>query len=109
MSREHSEQGQVKRDVYLRYLEAASKSGFSIFLAFIVLQQAMSVAANLILRNWGEHNRASGDNSGRFNYLLGYGLSSLASVMFAGSAAVVIWVYCSIRSARHLHDSVSDL
>ena len=107
MSQEHSEQGQVKREVYLKYLQAASKSGFAFFLLFIVIQQMMSVAANLILRSWGEHNRATGDNSGRFDYLLAYGLSSLASVIFSASAAVVIWVFCSVRSARYLHDSVS--
>ncbi|KZP22608.1 P-loop containing nucleoside triphosphate hydrolase protein [Athelia psychrophila] len=106
MSQEHSEQGQVKQDVYMKYLQAASKTGFGFFLLFIVIQQTMSVAANLILRQWGEHNRTTGNNSGRFDYLLAYGLSLLASVFFSGAAAVVIWVFCSVRSARYLHDSM---
>lgn len=106
-TQEHSEQGQVKRDVYLQYLEAASKAGFTAFLFATLLQQAASVLANITLRNWGEHNRESGDNSGMFNYLLAYGLFSLSCTILGGVAAVLLWVLCSVRSARQLHDSVS--
>lgn len=106
-SQEHSEQGKVKWNVYFRYLEAASKTGFSVFLVANILQQAASVLANITLRNWGEHNREFGDNSGMFNYLLGYGLFSLSSVLLGGAAAILLWVFCAVRSARQLHDSVS--
>jgi hypothetical protein len=107
LSQEHIEQGRVKRTVYLRYLEAASKVGFSAFLVATLLQQVVSVFANIILRNLGEHNRESGDNSGMFYYLLGYGLFSLASIIFSGLAAILLWVLCTVKSARYLHDSVS--
>jgi ATP-binding cassette subfamily C (CFTR/MRP) protein 1 len=106
---EHSEHGQVKRDVYLQYLEAASGVGFAAFLVATLLQQVMSVLANITLRNWGEHNLEAGDNSGMFNYLLGYGLFSLSCTILGGVAAVLLWVLCSVRSARHLHDSVSRI
>lgn len=108
-SQEHSEQGQVKRDVYLQYLEAASKLGFTAFLIATLLQQAVSVLANITLRDWGEHNRESGDNSGMFKYLLGYGLFGLSSTLLGGVAAILLWVLCSVRSARQLHDAVSRL
>jgi len=107
LSQEHSEHGQVKRTVYLRYLKAASRRGFSAFLAATLLQQAVSVLANITLRNLGEHNRVSGDNSGMFDYLLVYGLFSLASIILGGAAAILLWVLCTVKSARYLHDSVS--
>ena len=105
-AKEHSEQGRVKRDVYVRYVEAASGIGFALFVGATVLSQIVSVAANNTLRAWGEHNREEGSNRGVGRYLLGYGLFSLASTLLGAAAAILIWVFCSIRSARRLHDSV---
>ena len=105
-SKEHSEQGRVKADVYLQYIEAASKTGFVFFAVATVLQQVASVAGNNTLRAWGEHNLATGDNDGAFVYLLGYGLFSLASTLLGTAAALLIWVLCGVRSARRLHDLV---
>jgi ATP-binding cassette, subfamily C (CFTR/MRP), member 1 len=107
LSQEHSEQGQVKRTVYLRYLKAASRLGFFAFVIATLLQQAVSVLANITLRNLGEHNQESGDNSGMFGYLLSYGLFSLASIILGGVAAILLWALCTVKSARYLHDSVS--
>lgn len=107
LSREHIEQGRVKKTVYLRYLQAASKLGFFAFLLATLLQQGVSVLANITLRNLGEHNRESGDNTGMFDYLLGYGLFSLVSVVLGAVAAILLWVLCTVKSARFLHDMVS--
>ena len=105
-TKEHSEQGRVKKDVYLQYIEAASKIGFAIFVVSTILSQVVSVAANNTLRAWGEHNREEGSNKGVGKYLLGYGLFSLSSTLLGAASAILIWVFCSIRSARRLHDSV---
>ncbi|KAJ7281673.1 multidrug resistance-associated ABC transporter [Mycena rebaudengoi] len=104
LSQEHKEQGQVKRRVYTQYIEAASKVGFIAYMLAAVAQQAMSLLGNLTLRNWGEHNRETGDNSGMFRYLLIYGLFSLSSTLLGGAASVVMWVFVSLRSSKRLHD-----
>ena len=75
-SKEHSEQGRVKRDVYVQYIEAASKIGFALFVVATILSQLVSVAANNTLRAWGEHNREAGSNKGVRSYLWAYGLFS---------------------------------
>lgn len=106
MSKEHSEQGKVKRDVYTQYIQAASTAGFILFLFATVLQQASSVLGNVVLREWGEHNRSEGGNSGTGRYLLGYGMCSLASVALGGVSAVLMLLYVALRSARRLHDQV---
>ena len=96
----------MKMDVYKQYVYAASKIGFILFLFTTVAQQATSIFATLTLRYWGEHNRELGNNSGMFKYLLVYGLFSLSSSIFGAISAIIMWVYCALRSARHLHDSV---
>ncbi|KAF7790029.1 hypothetical protein EIP86_000977 [Pleurotus ostreatoroseus] len=105
-TKEHSEQGRVKRDVYMQYVEAASKMGFALFVLATVLSQVVNLLANNTLRAWGEHNRAEGSNRGVGKYLIGYGLFSLSSTLLGAAAAILIWVYCSLRSAKRLHDSM---
>lgn len=106
LTREHQEQGRVKIDVYKQYIKATSKIGFFCFLLTTIGQQAASVFATLTLRYWGEHNREVGDNSGMFRYLLIYGLFSLSSIILGGVSAILMWVYCALKSAKRLHDSV---
>jgi len=107
LSKEHQEQGQVKAHVYRQYIQAASKTGFCFFVFTAIAQQAASVFATLTLRYWGEHNRDAGSNNGMFKFLLVYGLFSLSSTLLGVISAITMWVYCALRSARRLHDSVS--
>ncbi|TFY68212.1 hypothetical protein EVJ58_g1149 [Rhodofomes roseus] len=106
MTKEHSEQGRVKTDVYLQYIKAASKTGFTFFVVCMVLQQVTSVLGNNTLRAWGEHNLNAGSNRDAFWYLLVYGLYSLTSTLLGTAAAILLWVLCSVRSSRLLHDSM---
>ena len=108
LSKEHLEQGRIKVDVYKRYVAAASKTGFFFFLLTTILQQAVSVLANLTLRSWGEHNGETGNNSGMLKYLVIYGLFSFTSTILGGISAILMWVLCALRSARQLHDGVSS-
>ncbi|KAI0675473.1 metal resistance protein YCF1 [Trametes maxima] len=106
LTKEHTEQGRVKREVYLRYIEAASKTGFGAFVVATILQQIASLLGNNTLRSWGEHNREAGANAGAGVYLLGYGVFSLAGTLFGMAAAILIWVLCAVRSAGRLHDAM---
>lgn len=109
LSKEHSEQGRVKKEVYLQYMQAASKTGFFFLVLAITLQQVVSVMSTYMLRLWGEHNRQLGKNLGlRDPYLLGYGLANLASIGLGATGALLLWVYCTLRSSKYLHDSMLD-
>ena len=108
-TKEHSEQGRIKVDVYKRYIGAASTAGFFFFVFTTILQQAASVLGNLTLRSWGEHNGETGNNSGMLKYLVIYGLFSFSSTVLGGVSAILMWVLCALRSARQLHDGVSPL
>jgi ATP-binding cassette, subfamily C (CFTR/MRP), member 1 len=106
-SKEHSEQGRVKQEVYLEYIKAASKAGFTLFVLAIIMQQVLSLGANVTLSYWGGHNREHGSNANAGKYLLFYGVFSLSATLLGGVAYILIWVLCSIRSSKHLHDRVS--
>ena len=106
-SKEHSEQGRVKKEVYMQYIQSASTTGFVIFLVATIAQQATQVLGNIVLKSWGEHNRAAGGNASAGRYLFAYGMASLSSVLLGAVGAIVMWVFISLRSARRLHESVS--
>ncbi|KAG7093889.1 hypothetical protein E1B28_007528 [Marasmius oreades] len=108
LSQEHREQGTVKSNVYGEYIKAASKTASFAFVMLSIASQTINVLANLVLRSWGEHNREEGSNEGMFRYLLLYGVCSLSSVLCSGGSAILVWVYCSIRSAQRLHDTMLD-
>ncbi|KAJ7583390.1 ABC transporter type 1, transmembrane domain-containing protein [Mycena floridula] len=108
LSQEHKEQGQVKRRVYSEYVKAASKIGFSTFVFAILAQQLASMCANFTLKNWGEHNRTSGQNADLMKYLIIYGAFSFSATLMGGLASITMWVLCSVRSASKLHDAMLD-
>lgn len=109
LTKEHQEQGRVKIEVYTQYIQAASKFGFVLFVFLNVAQQALSVLATLVLRYWGEHNRKTGSNNGMLEYLLLYGGFSFGSSTLGALSALILWVYCALRSSRQLHDAVSPM
>ncbi|KAG1838637.1 P-loop containing nucleoside triphosphate hydrolase protein [Suillus subalutaceus] len=101
------EQGRVKMEVYSQYLHAASRKGFLFFVLATVLQQAVSVMSTVMLKLWGEHNRETGANAGLTDkYFLGYGFFILVAISLNACAALLIWVFCSLRSSKYLHDSM---
>ncbi|KAG9121358.1 hypothetical protein FRC07_002714, partial [Ceratobasidium sp. 392] len=103
---EHREQGNVKMGVYKRYFQASSMPGVVAYMLCAVLQQACSILSNVSLKSWGNHNQEVGDNTGLGYYLFVYGMFALASAVFSFVAAVLLWVFCAIKSARSLHDAM---
>ncbi|KAH9830264.1 metal resistance protein YCF1 [Rhodofomes roseus] len=105
-AKEHSEEGRVKTDVYVQYIKAASRTGFGCYVVFMMLQQVLVVAGNDTLRAWSEHNLETGRRDGALHYLLIYGAYSLTSTAIGTAAAILLWVVCSVRSSRRLHNSM---
>lgn len=65
--------------------------------------------STLTLRTWSDHNQETGDSSKNGGYLLAYGLFSLSSTVFGGIAGIIIWVLCSLRSSKALHEDVRSI
>ena len=106
LSEEHSAQGRVKSQVYWRYVGAASKIGFALFVIVMALQQTMLVLGTFALKHWSEGNRESGENKSAVKYLWAYGLLSLSSTILNCVASILMLVLCSLKSSKHLHDAV---
>lgn len=51
--KEHSEQGRVKREVYLEYARAASYWGFATFFLTVIIHQVSYISGTYSLRAWG--------------------------------------------------------
>ena len=64
------------------------------------------LGANYILKSWAQHNQEAGRNAETGKYLTLYGLAIAASTLLSFFAAVILWVWCVVRSARYLHDKV---
>jgi ATP-binding cassette, subfamily C (CFTR/MRP), member 1 len=106
LSEEQSAQGRVKSYVYWRYIEAASKTGFAFFMITMVLQQALQIFGSFALKHWSEGNRESGENKSALRYLWAYGFLALSTAGLNGLASILIFVLCSLRSSKRLHDAV---
>lgn len=125
--KEASQQGKVKWQVYWKYLEAASLSGVFFYIFFIFAQQGFtlcahpgslihhcpavltdhhSIVSNLVLRDWGEDNERTGRNNHPFEYLMWYGIWIVFATISSLASGILLWVYCSVKSAEYLHDSV---
>jgi len=106
LSEEQSAQGRVKGHVYWRYIEAASKTGFFLFVFMVFLQQGSQILSTFALKYWSEGNRESGENKSAVKFLWVYGLLSMSSVISSCLGSILMLVLCSLRSSKHLHDAV---
>jgi ABC-type multidrug transport system fused ATPase/permease subunit len=64
------------------------------------------LGANYVLKSWAQHNEEAGHNTDTGKYLALYGLAIAVSGLLSFFAAVILWVWCVVRSARYLHDKV---
>jgi ATP-binding cassette, subfamily C (CFTR/MRP), member 1 len=106
LTEEQTAQGRVKPKVYWRYVEAASKTGFTFFVITMVLQQALQIFGSFALKHWSEGNRESGENKSAVRYLWAYGIFSLSTAGLNCLGSILILVLCSLRSSKRLHDAV---
>ena len=106
LSEEQSAQGRVKANVYWRYIEAASRTGFAFFILVTLMQQVMQISGTFALKHWSEGNRESGDNRNAMRFLWAYGLLSLSATIMNSVGSILMLVLCSLRSSKHLHDAV---
>ncbi|KAL7423700.1 hypothetical protein Q5752_001282 [Cryptotrichosporon argae] len=103
--KEHTERGNVKREVYKEYISAASTTGVVIFLLALVTSQAASILGNYVLRGWARQNQQTGENSNVAAYLITYGVVGVGASALNVVAILVLKLYCALRSSRKLHDA----
>ncbi|WWD18144.1 hypothetical protein CI109_102593 [Kwoniella shandongensis] len=102
--KEHSEKGSVKRDVYKEYINAASKTGFAIFLLAMMAAQGLGITSNFVLRSWAGKNTEAGGNTKVSTYLLIYGITGLSGSLLNVLSFATLRLVCALKASRHLHD-----
>lgn len=105
-SKEHSEQGKVKWNVYIQYAKACNLWGVLLYMIGLVIAQTASVGGTLWLKRWAEINSESGRNPdvGK-NIGIYFAFGITASVLVVGQTLILI--FCAIQAARSLHDRMA--
>lgn len=107
IKRETMEQGRVKTSVYLAYAKACGLYGVAFFGLFLLLSRIFDLAERFWLKYWSESNEKTGTNGNVLMYVLIYALIGIGSAAFNNLRSIVLLVYCSIRGAKNLHNSMA--
>lgn len=107
-TKEHSEQGQVKWDVYKEYARACSMVGVAFHLIFTLSAQISNVSGNLWLKHWSEVNQEQGGNYGFGRFLGIYAALGASGSFLIFCSAIVLYLYACIRGSKKLHDQMAQ-
>lgn len=106
--KEKSEQGSVKPEVYRQYIKSCSVLGVVLYILAQILSQVMTVARDVVLKQWGKANENGGDDSNTRFYLTLYGIVGILASMCICVAPFILWTWLVISSARKFHDDMFD-
>ncbi|KAK7202906.1 P-loop containing nucleoside triphosphate hydrolase protein [Myxozyma melibiosi] len=101
---EHAEKGQVKFGVYKEYIKAANLRAVIVYLLLLVASNCLSVGGNVWLKHWSEVNTRFGGNPQTTKYLSVYLFFGVTAALLTLIYTLVLWIFCTIRAARTLHD-----
>ncbi|KAK9376897.1 P-loop containing nucleoside triphosphate hydrolase protein [Lipomyces chichibuensis] len=107
-AKEHSEQGQVKWDVYKEYAKAANLFGVLTFMVLLVTSQGVSVLGNVWLEHWSEVNTDAGENPNTGMYLGVYLFFGIFASALTVCYTLVLFIFCTIQAARKLHNQMAE-
>ena len=96
-SKELSEQGKVKWDVYLEYAKTSNLTAVGIYLFALVAAQTASVGGNLWLKDWAEVNQENGFNPDVGKYIGIYFAFGVGSAALVVVQTLILWIFCSIE------------
>jgi ATP-binding cassette subfamily C (CFTR/MRP) protein 1 len=103
-SKEFSEQGQVKLDVYKEYAKASNIIAVGIYMLMLVGAQSVNIGGSLWLKHWAEINTDLGFNPDAGKYVgiyLAFGVGGSALTVIQ---TLILWIFCSIEvSQAHRH------
>ncbi|KAF9874044.1 ABC metal ion transporter [Colletotrichum karsti] len=107
-SKEHSEQGKVKWDVYLEYARNSNTIAVFIYLLTLVASQTANIGGSAWLKTWSEHNQEAGGNPDVGKYIGIYFAFGIGSSLLTVVQTLILWIFCSIEASRKLHESMAN-
>ncbi|WRT65913.1 uncharacterized protein IL334_002864 [Kwoniella shivajii] len=102
--KEHSEKGNVKKEVYKNYISAASKTGVAVFFLAMLAGQGLGILSNFVLRSWASSNTKAGDTKDIVRYLTIYGVVGLSGSILNVVSFATLKIVIALKSGRRLHD-----
>ena len=106
-TKEFSEQGKVKWDVYLEYAKTNNVVAVSIYLFMLVAAQTATIGASLWLKQWSEVNQDYGGNPEVGKYIGIYFAFGIGGAALVVVQTLILWIFCSIEASRKLHERMA--
>ncbi|KXT17553.1 hypothetical protein AC579_6187 [Pseudocercospora musae] len=106
-SKEFSEQGKVKWDVYKEYAINSNLWAVAIFLVTLIGAKTAEIGGSVWLKEWSEVNDASRGNPHVVRYILIYFAFGIGSAFLVVLQTLILWIFCSIEASRKLHASMA--
>ena len=106
-SKEFSEQGKVKWDVYLEYAKTSNLIAVCIYLTTLIAAQTAQIGGSLWLKQWSEVNQRYGGNPQVGKYIGIYFAFGIGGAGLVVIQTLILWIFCSIEASRKLHERMA--
>ncbi|KAK4621949.1 Metal resistance protein [Fulvia fulva] len=106
-SKEFSEQGKVKWDVYKEYAKTSNIWAVSIYLLTLIAAKTGEIGGSVWLKEWSEINDVAGGNPDVVKYILIYFAFGIGSAALVVMQTLILWIFCSIEASRKLHERMA--
>lgn len=106
-TKEFSEQGKVKWNVYLEYAKTSNLIAVCIYLITLISAQTAQIGGSLWLKHWSEVNQGYGGNPQVGKYIGIYFAFGVGGAGLVVIQTLILWIFCSIEASRKLHERMA--
>ena len=106
-SKEFSEHGKVKWNVYGEYAKTSNLVAVSIYMIVLIGASTAQIGGSYWLKIWSEVNQKSGGNPEFGKYIGVYFAIGIGSAALVVVQTLVLWIFCSIEASRKLHERMA--
>lgn len=106
-SKEFSEQGKVKWDVYKEYAKNSNLVAVAIYIFTLLAAKTAEIGGSVWLKQWSEANDVAGANPNVTFYIMVYFAFGIGSAVLVVLQTLILWIFCSIEASRKLHASMA--
>ncbi|KAF2399882.1 multidrug resistance-associated protein 1 [Trichodelitschia bisporula] len=107
-TKEISEKGKVKWNVYFEYAKACNVNAVALWVFTVVAVQSLQVGNSVWLKNWAEGNESSGGNPDIAKNVGVYFAIGIAASIMIVIQTMIMWLFCSIQASRKLHARMAN-
>ena len=106
-SKEFSEQGKVKWNVYFEYAKNSNLIAVCVYLITTIGAQTAQIGGSLWLKQWSEVNQDYGGNPHVGKYIGIYFAFGIGGAGLVVIQTLILWIFCSIEASRKLHERMA--